>query len=208
MRSTKRAQAGFTLLEILIALAVFAVMSIMAHQGLRAVMDANHITRDQSQRLADLQVTLSVLERDLAQVISVSTRDEYGDRLPPLRLRSGGDAVRLELVRAGAGGSERLRRTAWVLHERGLERELWPGVDVVDPESKRLQRFADLVNEEEQLGINTGFYFLVRTSSGIERLESWPPADGTETARLPIAIELILDLPRLGEVRRLMAVGL
>ena len=208
MRTAKRTQAGFTLLEILIALAVFSIMSIMAHQGLRAIMDANHITRDQSQRLADLQVTLSVLERDLAQVISVSTRDEYGDRLPPLRLRAGGDAVRLELVRAGAGGSERLRRTAWVLRERGLERELWPGVDVVDAESKRLQRFADLVNEDEQLGINSGFYFLVRTSSGIERLESWPPPDGTETARLPMAIELVLDLPKLGEVRRLMAVGL
>ncbi|SDU16934.1 type II secretion system minor pseudopilin GspJ [Halopseudomonas salegens] len=203
-----RNQAGFTLLEILVALAVFAVMSIMAHQGLRAILDADHITRGQSQRLADLQVTLSVLERDLAQVISSSTRDEYGDRLPPLRLRPGSDAVRLELVRSGAGGSERLRRTAWVLHERGLERELWPGVDVVDPESKRLQRFADLVDEDEQLGINSSFYFLVRTDSGIERVDSWPPADGSDSARLPLAIELVLDLPQLGEVRRLMAVGL
>ena len=208
MNADKPAQKGFTLLEILIALAVFAVMSIMAHQGLRAVMDANHITREQSQRLADLQVTLSVLERDLAQVISARTRDEFGDRLPPLRLRSGGDALRLELVRAGAGGAQRLRRTAWVLHERGLERELWPGVDIVDVESMRLQRFADLVDEDAQLGVNSGFYFLVRTSSGIERLESWPPADGSESAPLPMAIELVLDLPQLGEVRRLMAVGL
>lgn len=208
MSARKPAQQGFTLLEILIALAVFAVMSIMAHQGLRAIMDADHITRGQSQRLADLQVTLSVLERDLAQVISASTRDEFGDPLPPLRLRSGGDALRLELVRAGAGGSERLRRTAWVVHERGLERELWPGVDVVDADSMRVQRFADLVNDDEQLGINSGFYFLVRTSSGIERLESWPPVDGSATSRLPMAIELVLDLPQLGEVRRLMAVGL
>ncbi|NLC01615.1 MAG: type II secretion system minor pseudopilin GspJ, partial [Pseudomonas formosensis] len=76
IRSERKRQGGFTLLEMLIAMAVFAVMSMVAYQGLRAVLDADHITREQAQRLADLQVTLSVLERDLAQVVDVRVRDE------------------------------------------------------------------------------------------------------------------------------------
>lgn len=202
-------QGGFTLLEMLIAMAVFAVMSMVAYQGLRAVLNADHVTREQAQRLADLQVTLSVLERDLAQVVDVTVRDEFGDPLPPLRLRAGGEQQLLELVRAGAGGEQRLRRSAWQITERGLERRLWPGVDIVDAESMRIRPFADLVEEHQKLGMDSAFLFIVRTPSGLERVDAWPLADADPQAGgLPVAIEVVLDIPGLGEVRRLMAVGL
>lgn len=202
-------QRGFTLLEMLIAMAVFAVMSVVAYQGLRAVLTADHVTREQAQRLADLQVTLSVLERDLAQVVDVTVRDEFGDPLPPLRLRAGGEHQLLELVRAGAGGEQRLRRTAWQITERGLERRLWPGVDIVDVESMRIRPFAELVDEHEQLGMESAFHFVVRTPSGLDRADAWPLPDADpEASGLPMAVELVLDIPGLGEIRRLMAVGL
>jgi general secretion pathway protein J len=200
-------QTGFTLLEMLIAMVVFAVMNLIAYQGLRAVLDADQSTKVQAQRLADLQVTLSVLERDLAQVIDVSVRDEFGDRLPPLRLRTGGDAMLLELVRGGAGGDQRLRRTAWQITPRGLERRMWSGVDIVDPEDMRVRPFADLVGPDQTLGLDSGFAFIVRTEGGLERLEAWPPSDDGEGSSLPLAVELVLDLPGVGQVRRLMAVG-
>lgn len=203
------AERGFTLLEMLIAMAVFAVLSVMAYQGLRAVLNADYITREQGQRLADLQVTLSVLERDLAQVVAITGRDEFGDPLPPLRLRAGGESQLLELLRAGAGGEQRLRRTAWQITDRGLERRLWPGVDVVDPDSMRRRAFADLVGEGQVLGGQSAFLFIVRTPAGLQRVASWPPADADEAATaLPVAIEIVLDVPGLGEIRRLLAVGL
>ncbi len=204
-----RQMRGFTLLEMLVAMAVFAIMSLVAYQGLRAVLDADVVTREQAQRLADLQVTLSVLERDLAQVIDVAVRDEYGDRLPPLRLRAGGDTDLLELVRAGAGGDQRIRRTAWRITERGLEREMWPGIDIVDTEAMRVRPFAELVGTEQVLGLDSGFFFIIRSDEGLQRVESWPPADaGGDSTTLPLAVELVLDLPGVGPVRRLMAVGL
>lgn len=207
--TNRHREGGFTLLEMLIAMVVFAIMSLVAYQGLRAVLDADHITRIQAQKLADLQVTLSVLERDLAQLVDIESRDEFGDRLPPLRLRPGGDEILLELVRAGAGGDHRLRRTAWEITERGLERRMWDGVDVVDPDSMRTRPFAELVGEDETLGIETGFLFVVRTPSGLERLKSWPPADADEeSSALPMAVEVVIDLPGLGVIRRLLAVGL
>lgn len=210
MSMLRPAQArGFTLLEVLVAMAVFAVMSVVAYGGLRSVLTADQVTQEHAQRLADLQVTLSVLERDLAQVVDIAVRDEFGDRMPPLRLRSGGDNRLLELVRAGAGGDQRLRRSAWLITDRGLERQLWPGVDIVDAETARVQPFGTLVGEEELMGVETGFAFVVRTSTGLERVDSWPPADSEAgTTQLPLAVEVVLDLPGYGQIRRLMAVGL
>jgi general secretion pathway protein J len=63
---------GFTLLEMLVAMAVFAIMSVVAYGGLRAVLSADQVTQEHARRLADLQVTLSVLERDLAQIVDIS----------------------------------------------------------------------------------------------------------------------------------------
>ena len=202
-------QRGFTLLEMLVAMAVFAIMSVTAYQGLHAVLLADHVTREQAQRLADLQVTLSVLERDLAQVLDLSVRDEFGDPLPGLRLRAGGEHQLLELVRAGAGGEQRLRRTAWQITERGLERRLWPGVDIVDVDSMRVLPFAELVDEDQRLGMDSAFHFIVRTPAGLDRVDAWPLPDADpEASGLPMAVELVLDIPGLGEIRRLMAVGL
>ena len=201
-------ERGFTVLEMLIAMAVFAIMSVVAYGGLRAVLTADQVTQVHAQRLADLQVTLSVLERDLAQVVSIAVRDEYADRLPSLRLRAGGDAKLLELVRAGAGGDQRLRRTAWLITDRGLERQLWPGVDIVDTDSARVQPFGELVAEDELLGTESGFALVVRTQAGLERIDTWPAADADPTtAQLPLAVEIVLDLPGYGIIRRMMTVG-
>src|SRR5690606_30124323 len=142
------------------------------------------------------QVTLSVLERDLAQVVDVRVRDEFGDPLPPLRLRAGGEHQLLELVRAGAGGDQRLRRTAWQITERGLERRLWPGVDIVDPESMRVRPFADLVAEDQRLGMDSAFHFIVRTQAGLDRGDAWPPAEAEPgAAGWPSAVGLGMDIP-------------
>lgn len=205
----RRRHGGFTLLEMLVAMAVFAIMSVVAYGGLRSVLNADQVTQEHARRLADLQVTLSVLERDLAQVVDISVRDEFGDRMPPLRLRAGGDSKLLELVRAGAGGDQRLRRTAWLITDRGLERQLWPGVDIADAEHARVQPFGYLVPEDQLLGMETGFALIVRTATGLDRVESWPPADSDpSSSQLPLAVEIVLEIPGYGEIRRLMAVGL
>jgi len=59
------------------------------------------------------------------------------------------------------------------------------------------------------LGIESGFALVVRTEAGLERVDSWPAADAdTASAELPMAVEIVLDVPEYGIIRRLMAVGM
>lgn len=132
---------GFTLLELLVAVAVFATVGVLAIGGLRAVLDADQATRIQSERLAELQVTLAVLERDLRHSIALRPRDSHGDRIPALRYSPVTEPEQLELVRAGQGGHTRVGRVAWRITERGLERVTWPVLDGALPESEQSRLF-------------------------------------------------------------------
>src|SRR5690606_5867301 len=63
--------------------------------------------------------------------------------------------------------------------------------------------------EDQWLGMDSAFHFIVRTQAGLDREDAWPPADADpEAGGLPMAVELVLDIPRLGVIRRLRAGGL
>ena len=199
---------GFTLLELLIAVAVFAVVSAMAYGGLQAILNSDSQTRLRSQVLAELQVTMAVLERDLRQLASIEPRDHFGDRQPGFRYSTLATEPRLELVRTGSGGTDRLRRVAWQVTEDGLERLLWDVVDAGD-ESEPMSRVF-LASREARDGrrdaVAMELRFVVPGARGEEVLDSWPPLRPGETARtLPALVEIILEVPGLGRVERHLA---
>lgn len=89
--------AGFTLLELLVAIMVFAVLSILAYQGVRGALRAEEGVREAQLQWTALQRAQTLFERDITQLIARSVRDARGDRQPPLVARMG----QLDLVRAG-----------------------------------------------------------------------------------------------------------
>src|SRR5690606_41842520 len=73
----------------------------------------------------------------------------------------------------------------------------------------RVRPFADLVAEDQRLGMDSACHFIARTQAGLDRVDAWPPADADpEAGGLPLAGERVLDIPGLGGIRRLVAVGL
>ena len=86
-------QQGFTLLEILIALAIFAIMSMMAYAGLAAILDARASTVPRSQQLAQLQTTLYLFNEDLNQVINRPIRDQFGSSEPAFSIGRGNEIL-------------------------------------------------------------------------------------------------------------------
>ena len=69
---------GFTLLELLVALAAFALLAAAAHGTLQSMSQAAVSQREASARLQAMQLALGRLERELAQALPVTARGGRG----------------------------------------------------------------------------------------------------------------------------------
>ena len=191
---------GFTLLELLVAVAVFAVVSIMAFGGMWSVMDTAAAARTHADRLQTLQRAFNLLGRDLEQAVPRGVRDSLGDPQPALR--GGTGEVLVELTRGGAGSlvpgpDSALRRVAYRVVDERLERLRWPVLD----RTPGMEPAVDTVIE----GVaGHGVRFL--TSDGWSAF--WPPSpQAGGPAALPRAVELSVTLTDWGTIRRLYRVA-
>ena len=88
---------GFTLLELLIAIAIFSIIASFAYAGLNVVLDTKQQTDEHLEALSTMQLGLHLLQMDIEQTVDRPIRNEYGDSEPALR--SGGQSeLLLELT--------------------------------------------------------------------------------------------------------------
>lgn len=90
---------GFTLLEVLVAVSISAMIGVAAVQLLSTVGDTSRATEARSADIAALQRFNQVVSRDISQLINRAVRDNYGDSQAGLLLDSGD--YPLEFTRAG-----------------------------------------------------------------------------------------------------------
>jgi len=127
-------ESAFTLIEILIALFIFTIITAIASSGLLAVLNARDQTFKFADQLAALQLTTTLMQRDITQIINRPITDGDGQRLPAL-LASTTNLNRLEFTRAGFSNPlaqfnrSSLQRVAYVLDDTTLYRVTWPVLD-------------------------------------------------------------------------------
>ena len=101
--------SGFTLIEIIVALGVFAVLGAMTARIVGRVVDQFALLTERGGRIVELHRAMGVVQRDLLQLAHRSVRDPLGDPRDPLLIQSDGT---LEFTRAGwANPLERSRST-------------------------------------------------------------------------------------------------
>jgi general secretion pathway protein J len=196
---------GFTLLEVLVAIAIFAFVGVMALSGYTQLQKQTEYQQLRLERVREVQRAVQTLAQDLTQIEPRPIREPIGDQRVPAVLAGESVEYKLEFTRAGwmnTAGLPRptLQRVGYRLDQDGLWRDHWRVLDrtqVSEPVRVRLLSGVRSVR----------FRFM---SPSLEWVERWPQLGGNplEQERLrPAAIEVTLDLEDWGEIRRVVEVA-
>lgn len=82
--NARRRQHGFTLVELLIAMAVFAVMAGIAYGGLSSVLSTRDSISAALDRSKTLQMATWRIQRDIEEIVNRPIRDRFGDTEPAI----------------------------------------------------------------------------------------------------------------------------
>jgi general secretion pathway protein J len=205
-------QSGFTLLEVLLAIGITAMIGLGSWQILNGAIRASEATQARLADLNLLQKTMLILSRDFQQVLPRSIRDEYGDYQPALTSKT--EFYLIEFSRNGwrnpmDDARSNIQRVAYEFVENKLVRHYWQVLDRSQdsqPVSKTLLENVNSVN----------LRFMNDSGSW---LDQWPPSESGNTPgneaqaaksdprrnenQLPKAVEISFDLVQFGKIKRL-----
>lgn len=191
-------EKGFTLLELLVAISIFSMLSVMAYGGLQAVITTKTSSEKISTRVSEIQLAIMRVSNDLRQTVDRSVRDEHGDVIAAMKLDRGKN--KLEWTRAGyrnPAGLKRsnLQRVSYVLEDKTLFRLVWPVLDrAQDTEVMKSEVLTNIENIEWRFYNNESTW-----------ITEWPQNEGKEKIlSLPNAVEINIDFNDFGKIRRLI----
>lgn len=127
-------QEGFTLLEVIIAMTIFAVVMVIVMSGLNMVVRSQEQVSAKSKRLAEIQMAFTVMEHDLMQIVDRAVRDTNGELTPVINVDPQ-SPIRLEFTSGGNVNPNAqyqrstLRRVGYGLENETLIRYTWPVLD-------------------------------------------------------------------------------
>ena len=188
---------GFTLLELLVALSIFSIVAVLAYGGLGSVLDQRRLTEESADRLAALQRTYLIIQRDIEQLVPRAIRDEFGDERAAITGSSG-----FRLTRGGwqnplHNPRSTLQRVGYTLEDRELVRHSWLVLDrAQDSEPRQQVLVRDIINIQVRY-----------LDPEHNWQDQWPTSEQLtgdaelQTLELPLAVELLLEHERYGEIK-------
>lgn len=196
-----RPSKGFTLIEMLVAVFLLAVLGAAGFTMLFQMNNTRDVVFKQADRLIELQRTFYWMTEDFSQVADRPVRSSVDERIPSVLFSLQGDSI-IQLSRSGWTNPARevsparsdMQRVSYALEEDKLIRSYWYHLDTLDDgPTKRRQ----LLEKVEDLSLR----FLDRTGSWHD---SWPPLE-LEDPGMPAAVEVRFTLEDLGPINRLFA---
>lgn len=210
----RRAQRGFTLVELLVALLIFSFVAAASVYALRLSVDARDQLSAADQRVAEIQIARILLKEDLAQLVDRRVRDEFGARVDAafrggvdMRLRNPapGETLLMGFVRGGWAnpGSDAprssLQYVEYLEKDGALVRRIRPFLD-----DARGQPHFDRVLISDARNIEVKF--LVGEARGeLEWASSWP-APGSAGGP-PEAVSVSFTTTRFGKLQQEIWIG-
>ncbi|GAB4190256.1 MAG: type II secretion system minor pseudopilin GspJ [Wenzhouxiangellaceae bacterium] len=193
VQPTRFRQSGFSLLEIVLAVAVFGLIAAAGYAGLDQLSRSAGIQREAAAELEQLQLTMALLEQDLAQTINRPVTDANGRELAALI----GDSTQFSLTRSGwsnplALPRSELKRVMWRFDGQRWQRWLWPVLDRLPLTQPRLdQQLENVIELRCRYRDHSGGWH-----------DQWPQDD--TVSPLPAGIEIVLQRGPDNRLRRLL----
>ncbi len=197
--AAKHKSTGFTLLELLIAIAIFSFLAAGCYQLFHSVARTHETTSRLWQDNNALQRALLIMNKDFAQTTARPVRDEYGDRDMAFVANGSGEAI---LTHGGwrnflnAPRSD-LQRVSYRLEGGQLLRRYW---SVLDRDLETPYQEQVLLDGVEKFNLRFLDHKKVWHNA-------WPPDGGTQAQRMvqiPAAISYTLVHERAGEISQLV----
>ena len=188
------------MLELLVSLALFSVIYLVAYGTLSTILSGSQALKTEQERWQQLDVVFTLMQEDLGFATERNIRDTSGYKIPalygqPTDLRAE-SLPTLEFSRAGLRvlSTDREtgeRRVAYRLKDGALYREMWPTLD----------RKYDAKPVDDRLLAEVKEFDLRFLNREGEWLVSWPDARHQEEI-LPVAIDVTITTQEVGEINR------
>jgi general secretion pathway protein J len=197
MRPAHPRPNGFTLLELLVAIAILALIAMASYRLLTDTVSARNQGRSHEQSLQSLQKAEMIIQRDLLQVAPRAVRDAFGDSQPAFYIPQENS---MEFTRRGWRNPlqetrSNLVRVAYHVENEQLIREHWMVLD----------RARDSISVKTVL-LDKISNFHVQVFNKGQWGSAWPLLTASQTAAqklpLPDAVEIRFTLQPWGEIRR------
>ncbi|EGU35891.1 general secretion pathway protein J [Vibrio ichthyoenteri ATCC 700023] len=201
LKNQRKKIAAFTLIEVLVAMSIFAFLAVGAQQVLNQIYRSNAISQERSDRLKTLQRTLVFMDNDFRQMALRQMRTngeepntklvEWGDYL----LDSDGKGVMLP--RSGWHNPAQqfprgeVTKVGYRLKDNQLQRVWWRYVDTPTAQEGMVMPLIDQVET-----------FDMRFFDGKQWLKQWD-----KTMVLPKAVQVSLTFSDYGDIERIYLTG-
>jgi general secretion pathway protein J len=206
--------AGFTLLELLVAMFIAAVIFAMGYGAINQGVKSRVELQEQQAKLLELQTAVRIIEQDFVQLAPRPIREPVGSTATyqPALLSSTSTQPFVALTRAGwtnPTGLQRpaLQRVAYYFENGTLRRDYWT---VLDPTQTSPTVKRELLTHLKSVSLR----FLDRggaaTGTGQNWQPQWPPinnANQNNNRYRPIAIEITLETEDWGKVVRVVEIA-
>lgn len=200
-------QNAFTLLEILVAMSIAALIGVGAMKVLDSATISHKNIKEKGSRYNEIERALLFLSSDLQQLAPRQFRDEFGDLKDNLTSDDSIGKTHLSFTRLGRRNPARLPRSnleklTYALDEKTLQRISYLYPDGMNADQGLARNVLENVDS-----------FKVDFFDGEQWNDFWPVNDSSESessnpnGTLPVAIKVSIELSDLGLIERLFVIS-
>lgn len=193
----KTSQYGFTLLEILIALFIFTILSMILVNALHNVINVQSRTERSAERLRNLQMSLVIMSRDIEQTVNRPILNTAGKEEPAFQGTSHGFIFTHTGLANPTGmlAKSALERTQYSWSDHVLSRITWAVLDEAPSSQSHTRQLLTEVDEAH-------FEYLDKEG----RFQNTWPLQGDSSQILPRAVRVYLTIENWGTITQLYVI--